>query len=119
MSLPPYLPPVEFWGYVIAATGGVVGVAAVAALIVRMVKKVLRATDLWDRIVEAVNQVAGRPATRDDPGQPGLMDRMMSLEHKLDVLGAVVAEHLDLEHPEQRRTGRRQDNGGRRRRPSI
>lgn len=108
------MPTAEQLAYVGAFTGAVIGIAAVVGLIWLGFKRFLRLTDLFDLARESLAQFAGRPMTRTDPGEPGMMDRMRTTERKLDELAAAMAAHIEGHEPEVRQ--RRPSGDSRRRR---
>lgn len=69
---------------VIAVCGAILAVAAVGTLLWKGLKRFLGWADFIDGAREFLSQAQGRPATRDDPGEPNLMEqvRLLRLEQK-------------------------------------
>jgi len=107
------VPTVEEWTYVAVACGAVLSVAAVGALLWKGVKKFLGWADFIDGGVEFFRQAQGRPATRDDPGEPNLMEqvRIMRIEQVRlrEMLDELVAWRAGQQPPSvsARRRGQR------------
>lgn len=110
------MPTAEQLAYIGMACGAVLGIAAVGALLWKLIKRFLGWADFIDGAREFLTQAQGRPATRDDPGEPNLMEqvRLLRLEQHL--------QRETLDEVVQWRAGQRErlpDQSRRRGRPAI